>query len=98
MVKMAEICQEPKWVLSLAKAADKGSAEGWCGGQRGPPQRLRQWLKLLTKSKHLSAGTVSHIERYFSPQKVQTQPHLSQIASRICSEACPVAGAGQRCC
>lgn len=67
---LEEMRKDPRWVQSLAQAAEAGSEEGWCRGHRGPPQRLRQWLKTLSKAKTLSPAINSRIETCFSPEKV----------------------------
>ena len=54
---LSNLQTDPKWTLSLAKAAEGA----WCNGERGPPQRLRQWLKALAKTKHLSGASISQI-------------------------------------
>ena len=70
MGTLDEMRKDPKWVLSLAKAADARSKEGWCRGQRGPPQRLRLSLKALAKTDALGAENVAKIEACFSAEKV----------------------------
>lgn len=67
---MAEMRKDPKWTEALSKAADAESEQGWCEGKRGPPQRLRQWLKALAKTQHLSSDILLQIEDCFSPEKV----------------------------
>lgn len=63
---MESLRTDAQWTSCLAKAAEGG----WCNEERGPPQRLRLWLKTLAKTKHLSVVTISQIECCFSAQKV----------------------------
>lgn len=70
MGTLDEMRKDPKWVLSVAKAADARSKEGWCRGQRGPPQRLRLSLKALARTQALGADGVCKIESCFSAEKV----------------------------
>ena len=47
---MEEMRKDPKWVLSLAKAADGGSQEGWCKGEKGAAHKLGLLLKALAST------------------------------------------------
>ena len=84
---MEEMRKAPKWVFSLAKAADAETQEGWCRGHRGPPQWLRISLETLAEAQVLSAATISRIECCFSSLKVHhggRQQHLCYIAMVTC--------------
>ena len=70
MRTVAVMLKDPKWGPSLAKAADAGSKEGWCGGETALPQRLRLSLKALAKTKLLGADVISKIESCFCAEKV----------------------------
>lgn len=67
---MEEMRKDPKWVFSLAKAADAETQQGWCKGHRGPAQSLRASLKALAEAQVLPAATISQIECCFSSRKV----------------------------
>ena len=81
---MEELRRNLAWHPILVRAAGEGAEDGWCGGQRGPPQRLRQWLKALSRTRHLSPATIAQVEICFSAEKVSlagwTQSHASLIA------------------
>ena len=66
---MEKMRKDPKWVLSLAKAADGGSQEGWCKGEKGIAHKLGLLLKALA-STGLCATFNDRIECCFSSQRV----------------------------
>lgn len=87
MTKMAEICQDPMWILSLAKAADAGSTEGWCGGQRGPPQKAQAMAEDSLKDQaSLCWDSLPNRALLLSSTGVNSAQML-QIASQILSQA-----------
>lgn len=65
-----ELHKEPKWLLSLSRAADGGPREGWSGGQWGPLQRLRHWLKSMPKMSRLLNTLIAQLDSLLTPSKV----------------------------